>query len=223
MVMPHPAVLAVRPHAARAHPAQPGIHALDSGEGLVYVPAGYRVEHPAPLLVMLHGAGGDAQQSIRLVRAAADASGVLVLAPRSRGATWDALRGSFGPDARAIDAQLADVFDHYAVDPRHVAVGGFSDGASYALSLGVSNGELFGAVIAFSPGFMPAAPASGRPRVFVSHGTGDEVLNIDLCSRTLVPRLRRIGYPVDYHEFAGGHVMPPEIARAGLRWFSGRG
>jgi predicted esterase len=30
-----------------------------------------------------------------------------------------------------------------AIDPARVAIGGFSDGATYALSLGLINGDLF--------------------------------------------------------------------------------
>src|SRR4051812_15189914 len=30
-------------------------------DGFLYVPAGYREDRPAPLVLMLHGAGGDAQ------------------------------------------------------------------------------------------------------------------------------------------------------------------
>ncbi len=221
--MGHPAALAAQPHATHAHATQPGIHALDSGGGLVYVPAAYRAEEPAPLVIMLHGAGGDAQQSIRLLRHVADSAGILVLAPKSRGPTWDAMRGAFGPDARAIDAELGEVFDRYAVDPARVAIAGFSDGASYALSLGLPNGHLFAGVIAFSPGFRVDAPARGKPRVYVSHGVADDVLNIDLCSRALVPRLRAGGYATEYREFRGGHAVPPEIASDALRWFVGRG
>jgi phospholipase/carboxylesterase len=217
--MRHPATLVARPHATDVHPTQPGIHALDSGSGLIYVPAAYRVEQPAALVVMLHGAGGDAQQSIRLLRHAADADGVLVLAPRSKGLTWDAVRGAFGPDVHALDAQLAEVFERYAVDAGRVALAGFSDGASYALSLGLPNGDLFGSIIAFSPGFMVEAPTGKKPRVYVSHGTGDDVLNIQLCSRVLVPRLRARGYALHYDEFGGGHALPAEIARAAFRWF----
>ena len=47
---------------------------------------------------------------------------------------------------------------------------------SYALSLGLANGDLFTHVIAFSPGFITPAPPSGRPPIFVSHGTADQVL-----------------------------------------------
>ena len=85
--------------------------------------------------------------------------------------------------------------------------------ASYALSLGLANGDLFGRVLAFSPGFVAAGPRHGGRRVFVSHGARDEVLPIDDTSRDVVPGLRRDGYVVEYREFDGGHVVPPDIAR----------
>jgi phospholipase/carboxylesterase len=105
------------------------------------------------------------------------------------------------------------------VDASRLAVGGFSDGASYALSLGVTNGDLFTHVIAFSPGFLAPAGKHGSPALFVSHGTRDRVLPIDVCSRRLVPQARREGYRVEYREFDGGHAVPPEIARGALDWF----
>ena len=108
----------------------------------------------------------------------------------------------------------------YAVDPGRVAVGGFSDGASYALSLGITNGDLFGHILAFSPGFTAPAAQVSSPRIFVSHGTRDEVLPIDRCSRRIVPQLERAGYEVQYREFEGGHVVPPEIRSEATDWFS---
>jgi phospholipase/carboxylesterase len=47
-----------------------------------------------------------------------------------------------------IDRCLRSVFERYAIDAA-LAIGGFSNGASYAVSLGVDNGELFTHVIAF--------------------------------------------------------------------------
>ena len=215
--------MAARPGHAHAGAAQPGILALDAGEGLVYVPRPYRVQQPAPLIVMLHGAGGYAMQSIKLLRDAADSHGILLLAPRARGSTWDVLAHGFGPDARAIDDELSEVFSRYPVDAAHVAVAGFSDGASYALSLGLSNGELFSHVLAFSPGFMKPEALRGKPRIYVSHGASDGVLNVDLCSRSLVPHLRANGYAVEYLEFDGGHAVPPEVVTSAARWFLRQG
>lgn len=76
------------------------------------------------------------------------------------------------------DEALAHTFEHYTVDPSRVAIGGFSDGASYALSLGLGNGDLFRHIIAFSPGFAVPPRQLGSPRIFMSHGTKDRVLPI---------------------------------------------
>jgi predicted esterase len=162
---------------------------------------------------MLHGAGGSGERSIDTVRAAAERLGFIVLAPSSRLASWDIISSrDYGPDVSAIDATLEQLFTEYRIDPERVAVGGFSDGASYALSLGLTNGSLFRRIIAFSPGFMNPSRAEGKPDIFISHGVADRVLPIDICSRTIVPRLERAGYKVDYVEFDGGHTVPPDLA-----------
>jgi predicted esterase len=119
-----------------------------------------------------------------------------------------------------LDHALAFVFDHYAVDPRRLAIGGFSDGASYALSLGITNGDLFSHIVAFSPGFMAPEAHRDTPAIFVSHGTRDQVLPIQSCSRRIVPLLRQHGYAVIYREFDGPHTVPAEIAREALAWLA---
>jgi phospholipase/carboxylesterase len=187
----------------------------------LYVPATYRAARPAPLVLLLHGAGGHARQSLDLLRSLADAAGLLLLAPASRDRTWDLLVGRcYGPDLALIDRALEQTFSRYAVAPERVAIGGFSDGASYALSLGITNGDLFTHVIAFSPGFMAPAGHTGSPRIFVSHGTRDGVLPIDRCSRRIVPQLERSGYEVLYREFDGGHTISPDIALEAVDWFT---
>lgn len=200
-----------------------GLHRLelDAGrDGLLYVPSGYRPDLPAPVAVMLHGAGGNAQHGISLLHELADAAGLILLAPESRRQTWDVIRGGYGPDVTFLDRALAQLFARYAVDPTRLAIGGFSDGASYALSLGITNGDLFSHVIAFSPGFMAPAAQEGSPRLFISHGTGDSVLPIGPCSRRIVPQVQRAGYDVLYREFDGPHTVPPEIAREAVDWFT---
>ena len=204
--------------------AAPGLHVLEgvaSREALLYVPATSDPARATPLLVMLHGAGGDARQGIDLGRGLADAGEMLLLATTSQGATWDIIRGAYGPDVVALDAALARAAAMRALDPAQVWIGGFSDGASYALSLGAANGDLFTHVIAFAPGFMAPATPVGKPRLFVSHGTRDTVLPIDRCSRAIVPRARRAGYDVTYREFDGPHSVPPEVALEAVRWFPG--
>jgi phospholipase/carboxylesterase len=131
------------------------------------------------------------------------------------------IRGEFGPDVAFIDRALALAFDRCRIDPAHIAIGGFSDGASYALSVGLRNGDLFTHIIAFSPGFVVPGARHGKPPIFVSHGDDDAVLPIDRTSRALVPRLQRDGYQVEYAEFDGPHTVPADIQDRALRWFVG--
>ncbi|MBO1073735.1 hypothetical protein IAI58_13265 [Roseomonas marmotae] len=203
----------------------PGLHPLGMGsgqgrerDGLLMIPAG--TEAPMPLLVLLHGAGGNAAGMLRLLEPQARQAGVALLLPESRGPTWDVVLGGLGPDVAFLDAALRRTFATIAVDPGRLAIGGFSDGASYALSLGLVNGALFRWVLAFSPGFIAAPAFHGRPRIFVSHGLNDNVLPIDRCSRPLVARLRQGGYPLRYEEFEGGHYLPEGAAAKALSWLS---
>lgn len=196
--------------------------ALATGrDGLLYVPASYSSTTPAPLVLMLHGAGGSARGALRPFRELADEAGLVLLAPESRGVTWDAIRGSYGVDIAFIDRALESVFQRVAIDPARLTVEGFSDGATYALGVGLTNGDLFRRVVAFSPGFvLPIAPQA-RPQIFVSHGTRDQVLPIDQCSRRIVPQLERARYTVQYREFDGPHAVPPDIAKAAIAWMNG--
>jgi predicted esterase len=170
---------------------------------------------------MLHGAGGTASQVLPLVQEAADRHGILVLAPDSRDrGSWDVIRnGAYGPDVAFLDAALADLFARCRVRPDRIAIGGFSDGASYALSLALINGGFFRAALAFSPGFAAPTTTADPPEIFISHGTRDEVLPIDPCGRRLARVLTEVGYRVTYREFDGGHVVPPAMVDAAFATF----
>jgi phospholipase/carboxylesterase len=194
----------------------------DGRDGLIYVPKqGGRPR--LPLLLLLHGATGSAARITSRTGAfdLAEELGVVVLAPDSREVTWDIATGPPGPDLAFIDRALQYVCARTAIDPHRFAVGGFSDGASYALSLGLTNGDVFSHVIAFSPGFIKARRAVGHPAIFVSHGTRDDILPADDTSRKFVPDLESAGYAIRYREFNGGHTVPPEIAREAFKWLAG--
>lgn len=212
--------LEARPDPAVTPPRVPGgvHHPFGERGPALFLPS--HLQGVAPFVLLLHGAGGDPARILPILEAEAERRGLVVLAPRSAGPTWDAIRGGFGPDVAAIDLALDAVFSRFPIDPARVAVGGFSDGASYALSLGVTNGDLFSRILAFAPGFLVSQRRTGRPAVFVAHGTADPVLPIGRCSRRLVPRLRSEGYDVDYREFAGRHEVPPDQVRAALDGFA---
>jgi predicted esterase len=206
-------------------PLGPGRHALGLAtgrDGWIHVPASARADHPAPLLVLLHGASQRASEWDP-AQALADELGLVLVVPDSRDFTWDVVRGGFGADVAFIDAALSHAFTRCQIDPARVGMGGFSDGASYALSLGLTNGDLVTHVLAFSPGFMDPGEPRGRPHIRITHGTRDAILPIDSTSRRIVPRLKAAGYDVIYEEFAGGHTVTPEIAGRSFRWFAAGG
>jgi phospholipase/carboxylesterase len=210
--------------AAAAGPLVPGRYELKldrSRDGMLYVPAGYKAGVTMPLIVWLHGAGGSGQVSANLA-SMADEFGYLVLAPDSREWTWDAILGQFGPDVEFIRAALDSTFKRCRVDSHRITLAGFSDGASYALSLGISYGDVFRHVYAGSPGVMQPIEVNGKPPIFISHGLQDQTMPIDETSRKFVPRLKALGYDVTYREYEGRHQLPAPILREVFEWLAAR-
>jgi phospholipase/carboxylesterase len=214
--------LTARPTVPELSPVKGAITALGLGsprDGYLYVPESYAPDLAMPLFVALHGAGGEGRNWASYPDRA-DAHGMIVLAPDSRDTTWDLVRGGFGRDVAFLDAALTHVFERCRVDPARIALGGFSDGASYALSLGVANGDLFSHLVAYSPGFyQPGEPITGEPRIFASHGRRDRILSFSRTSELLVPLLRAAGYDVTFLAFDGDHEVPATISEAALTWF----
>ena len=198
----------------------PGFSGLAIGvsrDGILYVPASAKAG-PVPLMVVLHGAGGSAQGIRRRLFEATDSIGFAILIPDSRGPTWDAIRGDYGADIAFLDSALKLVFTRVAIDPSRVIVGGFSDGASYALALGRINGDLFSRVLAFSPGFVPPGVAKGKPEIYITHGDNDPILPFEVTSQRIAPMLTRAGYSVTLKQFVGGHTVPGDVASEAFRW-----
>ena len=193
------------------------------------VPAGTAVA--PPILVLLHGADRQPPNMIKRFAAEAEARGIVLLAPSSHGPSWDVvLRAQRPPmregagrlhsarryngsrDADRVEAALAELARHVPVDRSRTVLAGFSDGATFALALGLLRGHDFAGVIGFSPGIAVevARPATGRP-VFVSHGRGDPVLPFATSCGEILPLLRSEGVPLHFRPFEGGHVVPEEV------------
>lgn len=224
-----PAALAAAAEAGRfsVRPQPPsqrlaaGEHVLSDRDGrraLLYLPPGYDPDRPTPFQLMLHGARGDGDRTLAQQREAADANGVALLCPSTRSGTWDAIRGSFAHDFEELDSLLGRCFERCNIDTARFAVAGFSDGASYGISLGLINGDLFSHVIAHSPGFIIADNWHGRPHVFISHGTADEVLPFERCGKVIHERLQAAGYAPRFDVFDGGHVAATALRSAALAW-----
>jgi phospholipase/carboxylesterase len=220
----------VVPATASVQTASAGLQKLSDRNGLLYVP----VDHagPLPLLILLHKSGGSPKEwfaSGESFAAYAEKGRFIILAPESPGVSWGTGPKNWGYDYVAINRALEKAFARCAIDRNRLAIGGFSDGASYALSLGLANGDIFGYIIAFSPGFIVKAHARGRmgnynevqiPLVYIAHGTADNVLPIASTSRIFASSLKKNGYKVEFHEFSGSHHLSRQVVDQAMIWLT---
>ena len=209
--------------AATTSPAQscsPGVHAFRLRNGqptrMRVTPAG---GGDRALAVVLHGAGESPDGVLRAFQGGWREPGLVLIAPKSKDQTWSLLRSQEDHDLESVNLSLAEAYERCRIDRSRIAVGGFSDGATYALTLGISNGDLFRAIMALSPGGIIGGEQVGVPRVFVSHGTLDDVLPIAQAGDAVVRELRDAGYSVTYRRFRGGHEASMATSAAAVRWF----
>lgn len=214
---------------ATAPAAQPGVQMLGD-DAYFYRPAG-GANGKRPLLVLLHGAGMSARDFVEGARAEADRCGCLLLAVQSKGATWDTVRlvrraaidGTadvyrlFGADTDRVQTALSIALRAGDADPRSVLLVGFSDGASYALSLGIANRSIFRGVVAIAPGFHVEPPPIGpKQRLFIAHSQTDPVLPFSRTRDDIVAPLTRAGFELRFRPFDGGHVVVPSVLAEGV-------
>jgi phospholipase/carboxylesterase len=217
--------LAFRPGAAPDKQAfPPGRHPLgiaDERDAVLIVPDTLPVGTPVPLLLMFHGAGGSADKVLPFLIGHARQRGFLLLLPQSQFPTWDLVIGGNGPDLERLDQALAEVASRFPLDPTRLGFAGFSDGGSYALSAGMTNGDVASHVMAFSAGFMSVFQQNGAPRIFIAHGLQDEQLPIETSARPHVARLKAAGYEVTALEFKGPHHIEPAVVTLAMDFFLG--
>ena len=220
----------VTPVQSPAQTGSAGLQKLSNRNGLIYVPANH--SEPLPLLILLHKSGGSPKEWFaggESLAPYAEKGRFIVLAPESPSPSWGTGPKTWGYDYVAINRGLEEAFARCAIDRNRIAIGGFSDGASYALSLGLANGDVFGYVVAFSPGFIVKAHARGRlgrnnevqiPLVYIAHGTADNVLPIASTSRIFASSLKKNGYTVEFHEFSGTHHLSRQVVDQAMIWLT---
>lgn len=238
---PVPAMAAVSPVLAARPPGSaaglPSGKTALSNDAVAYVPASVAAG-PVPLVVLLHGAGGRSERFLDRFVAEADRGGFMLLALQSKAATWDLVprndRGGgplamksgpvmrYGADVGRIDAVLAELYAKARVDARRSVLLGFSDGASYALSLGLANPQLFAAIIALSPGFV-TIPAKVAPsqRIYIAHGRRDQVLPFQVAQKDIAGLLLANGLKPQFRPFEGDHRIDDEALTEGLAYAFG--
>jgi phospholipase/carboxylesterase len=188
----------------------------------------YRPRHLSagllPLIVLLHGGGGKAYPFLQRFMRTADRHGAILVAPQSAGSAWDVVlaahgKGALGADAPRLNAVLAELFAKAPIDPQRIVLLGMSNGASYALSLGLGNPQLFRGVIALSPGFaFPPIKTDPTQRLFIAHGRHDNVLPPDNVRDSILPAVIRAGSVPRVRWFNGGHEIDPATLEEGVAY-----
>ena len=218
------------PAATSAEPLKAGTTIIDR-IGVAYMPV--VPASPAPLLVLFHGAGMSASDFIEGMRQEADQCRCAMLAIQSEGLTWDLTRSlaealrkgrksaldvEFGSDADRVERGISEMLARAEIDRSRIVPVGFSDGASYALSLALANPRLFRSAVAIAPGFViPSTRQDLTQNIFIAHGKADKVLPFDDARRAVVAPLQQAGYRIRFRAFEGGHHVDRQSLNEGIR------
>ncbi len=184
----------------------------------------------APVLLLLHGTGGDEHDLVPLGRQIHPTAGIL--SPRGKALERGMPRffrrfaeGVFDlEDLQARTHELArfvaEAATHYGFDASRVTAAGFSNGANIAASLlllspaTLAGAILFRAMVPIIPEPLPQLP---HTPVFLSNGRTDELV-APAQTEQLVDLLRRAGADVTMVWQPGGHgLTEPDVRQAG-KW-----
>jgi len=189
-----------------------------------YVPSTVTCDAPPPLIVFLHGNGGD-ESGGDVARAIADELGAVYVTPR--GVDQGGYLG-FGPEAipnsrTFVTMVMSEIEREFPTDPQSALLTGFSAGGFFsAYCIAWLNSRLAGVGI-FAGGLaeywepeLSAAPI--KLPVFIRIGDQD---SLQSSADNLVNQLRQTGWPaerIDSQRFQGGHKWSPEMIRDAYRW-----
>ena len=190
----------------------------------LFISESYDASKPAPLLVALHGMGGDENSLFDtyangLLKREAGRLGFLVVCPKGRESA-SMYRGAAEQDV--LDA-MADVEHTYRVDGARIYLMGHSMGAYGTWSIAMNHPEIFAALGPISGGGTPAGMVkiSHIPE-YVVHGDDDRTVPVTQ-SRNMVEAGKKAGAEIVYVEVPGGsHVGVAAPAFAGMLDFFAR-
>ncbi len=215
---------------------------LDAGLHFrVYTPPCYKEENTRryPVLYLMHGQTFNDDQWDRLgadeaadqLIAAGEVSPFLIVMPYDISSN----QPSFDHFGEAVVQELLPWIDktyRTLADREHRAVGGLSRGASWAIHLGLTHPELFGAVGGHSPpvfvedaaqvrGWLDSIPAKLMPRIWLDIGQRDQRVILDSAT-WFEGLLDERNIPHDWSLFNGDHSEKYWSAHVKmyLRWYA---
>lgn len=196
-------LLGAGPAGAQTVPTAPGTYrsALDTSNGLklrftLRIPEGYSPKKPVPLVLSLHH-GFDRSSPypeyfgrgmlLSLVAPGLEELGAVIVAPDSHGKSWS---------DETVEASVVEMVtglkEVYAIDPKRIAVVGFSMGGSGCWEYAARHPELFTAVIPIASRVEMATAESIRAPIFAIQSRDDGRIPIEPLE-TVIAALKRMG------------------------------
>ncbi|MCH8967178.1 MAG: dienelactone hydrolase family protein [Planctomycetes bacterium] len=196
---------------------------------LIFVPPGQAKEMGAPLLVVLHGWGSNAEDMLSAWKETAIEFGAILVAPRAvrraegtKGYTWTPIDEADLIVTRAID----QVLKSHRIDRQRIVLSGFSQGGSMTYHLGLRHAERFSGLIPIAAGYSQTIHAASHvapnqlPKIFIMVGSEDRALD---GNRRAARDFEAAGISVKLNVYEGvGHALPPNHAaefRNALQFF----
>jgi phospholipase/carboxylesterase len=196
-----------------------------------FLPTGYEPRYPYPLLVFLHGHGGNEEQVLRLAPRLSRRNFIAIglrgpvelgARPHGPGFGW-----GDGRHAGLLEDYLLRAVEQtrrrYHVHSERVYLAGFLDGAGMAYRLGLTFADKLAGVIALN-GVMPRVnrplldlPRARSLRVLIAHGIANTQTPWPLARRDYRV-LSAAGLSVTMHSYATTHKLHPHMLRDVNRW-----
>jgi phospholipase/carboxylesterase len=187
-------------------------------------------------LVLFHGRGADEHDLFPLLDMLDPERRLVGVTPRGPlslppgGAHWYVVRqvgfpdpGTFGPTFELASRWLDELGEQTGVSPERTVLGGFSQGAVMAHSLGLGTGRLRPAGILALSGFIPVVDgfepdlSPPLPPVAIGHGTLDPVISVEFGRRARAT-LEEAGADVLYRESPIPHTIDPRFLAELTGW-----
>ncbi|MEK6321486.1 MAG: prolyl oligopeptidase family serine peptidase [Acidobacteriota bacterium] len=172
----------------------------------VFVPTAYHKSKPAPLVIALHGMGGDENSYFQAYgqgafKLEAEKRGYIVACPKGR----KPASMYIGDAEKDVMDVIAEVRRDYNIDPDRIYLTGHSMGGFGTWSVAMSHPDVFAALAPVSGGSSNPAGMSKIAHIpeIVVHGDKDPTVPVER-SRVMVAMGKKLGMAIKYVEVPGG-------------------